>query len=158
MPRSKRQCPPNSIIHALNRSMSGKTLFNSDKDYSAFLKFISHSQIKSNIRICAYCIMPNHWHFALWPEEPRQVSVFIQNLTSKHTQYIKRRIQKPGHIYQGRFTSRIVKNEHYLETLLSYIEYNPVKANLVSAPEKWPWSSAWQRAGGKSEIVLTRPG
>jgi hypothetical protein len=29
---------------------------------------------------------------------------------------------------------------------MDYIENNPVKAGLVTAKEKWPWSSAWKHS------------
>jgi len=46
-----------------------------------------------------------------------------------------------GHLYQGRFGSRLVDDDGYLLELARYLPLNPVKAGLCTAPEGWPWSS-----------------
>jgi putative transposase len=35
-----------------------------------------------SLRICAYCLMPNDWHFVLWPEQNGALSAFLQKLTN----------------------------------------------------------------------------
>ena len=36
------------------------------------------------MRICAYCLMPNHWHMVLWPENDGELSAFMQRLSVTH--------------------------------------------------------------------------
>ncbi len=38
------------------------------------------------MRICAYCWLPNHWHFVAWPEHDGDLSRFMQRMTNMHTQ------------------------------------------------------------------------
>jgi REP element-mobilizing transposase RayT len=47
-----------------------------------------------------------------------------------------------GRIWQREYWDRFVRNERHYWDVKAYIENNPVKANLVKVPEKWPWSSA----------------
>jgi hypothetical protein len=28
------------------------------------------------MRVCAYCLMPDHWHFVLWPEQKQLLSAW----------------------------------------------------------------------------------
>jgi putative transposase len=46
-----------------------------------------------------------------------------------------------GHVYQGRFSSKIIEGDVYMMQCLNYIHNNPVKAKLVSSPDKYCWSS-----------------
>ena len=44
------------------------------------------------MRICAYAVMPNHWHLLLWPECDGELAAFMQRLTITHV----RRWQERG--------------------------------------------------------------
>lgn len=43
-------------------------------------------------------------------------------------------------------------NPKAIHAAIAYIENNPVRAGLVDAPEKWPWSSAYAQANGKGVL------
>ena len=40
-------------------------------------------------------------------------------------------------------------NAKAIHNSIKYIEYNPVRAGLVNAPEEWQWSSAHARSTNK---------
>jgi len=42
---------------------------------------------------------------------------------------------------------RLVRDGKEFDRIRVYLEENPVGAGLVGAAEKYPWSSAWERAG-----------
>jgi hypothetical protein len=44
-----------------------------------------------------------------------------------------------------------VRNDDEFHRIQRYIEWNPVKAGLVFAPEDFRWSSARRKLGGKAE-------
>jgi putative transposase len=49
-------------------------------------------------------------------------------------------------------------DERYLLACARYIEMNPVRAGLVTKPEKWSWSSAWAHMSGNDDkLVKTAP-
>jgi len=43
--------------------------------------------------------------------------------------------------FQGRFKAVLVDRDNYLLEVCRYVELNPLRASLVDAPERWPWSS-----------------
>ena len=45
-----------------------------------------------------------------------------------------------GHLYQGRFKSFPVESDEHLDTVLRYVERNPLRANLVEQAQDWRWS------------------
>ena len=147
MPRPKRCCPGGTAFHVLNRGNRRRTLFSSSADYEAFVRVVQEALLIVPVRILGYCVMPNHWHFVLWPELDDQVSAFMHQMTSTHV----RRWQKAhhcegeGHVYQGPFKSFPVESDEHLYTVCRYVERNPVRAGLVERAEDWIWSSAWAR-------------
>jgi REP element-mobilizing transposase RayT len=56
------------LFHVLNRGVGRMQIFRAEKDYDAFHRLVEQTLRVAPIRICAYCWMPNHWHFVLWPE------------------------------------------------------------------------------------------
>jgi REP-associated tyrosine transposase len=159
MPRSKRICPGGMIFHCLNRSVARLTLFEKDADYEAFERVIEEAHQRVPLRILDYTIMPNHWHFVVWPETDSDVSEFLQWLTVTHTMrwHAHYHTSGTGHLYQGRFKSFPVQDDEHLLSVLRYVERNPVRANLVRRVQDWRWSSAWRRHRGtrKSQQVLS---
>jgi putative transposase len=134
-------------FHVLNRGVNKQTLFHNEFDYAAFEGILSETLEKTPIRILAYCLMPNHWHFVLWPEESGQLAAFMQRLTITHATRWQKHYDRVGlgHVYQGRFKSFPIETEEYLYRVLRYVERNPLRSGLVERAEEWPWGSLWIR-------------
>ena len=74
------------VYHCLNRANGRIQIFNSHKDYQLFENILTEAKEKYPIRILAYCVMPNHWHLVLYPENDNDLSLFMRWLTLTHTQ------------------------------------------------------------------------
>jgi putative transposase len=72
------------LFHVLNRGVGRMQLFSKDRDYAAFEALLHETWESRPVRICAYCLLPNHWHFVLWPERDGDLAAFMQQLTTKH--------------------------------------------------------------------------
>lgn len=55
------------VFHVLNRGVGRMRLFEKDGDYGAFEAVLAETLQVCPMRVCAYCLMPNHWHLVLWP-------------------------------------------------------------------------------------------
>ena len=134
-----------------NRAAGGLKLFRKPADFDAFLGVFDAALDKHPVRVLAYCLMPTHWHFVLWPKADGQMSDFLRWLTLTHAirwQTHFRRIGT-GHVYQNRFKAFPVEDDRHLYTVLRYVKRNPVRAGLVRRAADWPWSSlACRLAGG----------
>ncbi len=153
MPRTARQAPGGMVFHVLNRGVGRMRLFEKDGDYAAFEQVLVETLAVRPMRVCAYCVMPNHWHMVLWPKEDGDLAAFMQRLSITHVRRWQehRHVVGEGHIYQGRYKSfPIERDEHFL-TVCRYVERNPVRANLVERGEDWRWSSLWRRERGGDE-------
>ena len=133
--------------HALNRANQGITLFEHPGDYEAFKAVVVEACLLFPMRILTYCLMPNHWHFVLWPFEDGDLATFFHWLTLTHTRrwHAFQGADGRGHLYQGRFKSIVVEEDEHLLTVCRYVERNPVRAQLAEHAADWRWGAAWQR-------------
>ena len=81
MPREPRATPGGFVYHALNRVVARLPLFQKGGDFEAFERVLIEAHKKHPMRILAYCIMPNHWHFVLWPRADGEWTAFVRWLT-----------------------------------------------------------------------------
>ena len=142
----------------LNRGVGRRTLFEKADDYFALERIIDETLRTRSMRICAYCLMPNHWHFVLWPEHDDDLSVFMQQMTNTHVKRWKEHFHETGygHLYQGRFKSFPVQTDEYFYQVVRYVERNALRANLVASAEEWRWSSLGRRNRSDDLTQLTQ--
>ena len=154
MPRIARISPGGFVYHALNRAVARLPLFEKEADYAAFERVLAEAQDKHPTRILAYCLMPNHWHFLLWPRKDGELTDFLRWLTHTHTMrwHAHHQTQGTGHLYQGRFKAFPVQTDEHFYAVARYVERNPVRAALVRRAENWLWSSAGIRHRGPAEM------
>jgi putative transposase len=132
------------VFHAMNRATLGQVLFSSPTDYDAFIGLCGRAQRRAPIRILAYCLMPNHWHFALWVESDGEMTAFLGWLSFMHAVRLRRLTgtRGKGAVYQDRYLAVPVETDTYFYRLMRYIERNAVRAGLSARPEEWRWCSA----------------
>jgi len=82
------------------------------------------------MRVLAYCLMPNHFHLALWPQADGDLSRWMQWVLTAHVRRYHRHYGSSGHVWQGRFKAFPIQADGHLLTVLRYIERNPVRAGL----------------------------
>lgn len=122
------------------RGNDGREIFFDNMDRCHMCLLIQHGVERYGHRIHAYCFMNNHVHFAIQVSHTC-LSVIMQNVAFRYTQYINKKYNRVGHLFQGRFKSILIDSGKYLKELVRYIHLNPVRASLVDKPEKHPWSS-----------------
>ena len=150
MPRAARVTPGGFVYHVLNRGVGRNRLFWKDADYAAFEQIMEETLTTRPMRICAYCLMPNHWHLILWPEHDGELAAFMQRLTVTHVTRWQRHKRQVGygHVYQGRYKSFPVESDEHFYTAVRYVERNPLRAGLIRRADQWRWSSLWRRLHG----------
>jgi putative transposase len=142
MPRNPRASQGGYCYHVLNRGNGRRTIFHKNGDYAAFIKLLRQAGERTPMRLLAYCLMPNHFHLALWPRGDGDLSDYMMWLLTAHVRRYHQHYHSSGHVYQGRFRSFPIQEDDHLLTVLRYTERNPVRAGLVEQAQDWPWSSA----------------
>ena len=152
MSRTLRAAEGGLIYHALNRANARLAIFDDEGDYEAFERVLAEAISRYDMRLLAYCVLPNHFHLVLWPRLDGDLSRFMGWLTMTHAQrrHAHRHSAGSGHLYQGRFKSFPVADDGHFLTLCRYVERNALRAGLVPRAEAWRWSSLWRRAHATS--------
>ena len=143
------------VFHVLNRGVARMQLFEKAADYQAFEQVLQDTLDQSPMRICAYAVMPNHWHLLLWPECDGELAAFMQRLTITHV----RRWQEHrgyaglGHVYQGRYKSFPVESDEHFWVVAQYVERNALRR--ISSCER---RNGGGRACGNAVILREKSG
>ena len=119
-----------------------------DEDYQEYLSLLEHWCGEFDVRIWAYCLMPNHVHLILVPSTAYGLRGAVAEVHRRYTRMINFREKWRGCLWQGRFASFVMSEKHLMGAT-RYVERNPVKANLVERAEDWRWSSAAAHCGGE---------
>lgn len=150
MPRQARVAVADTVYHVLNRANGRQIIFHTDQDYRHFESLLEEGVEQTDMRILAYCLMPNHWHLILYPRTDTHLGEFMNWLTTTHVRQYRTRTKTigHGHLYQDRYKSFPVQTNEYCSTLIRYVEQNPLRAKLLKRAEHWHWSSLYRREKG----------
>ncbi len=123
-------------------------IFFVDEDREMYLEFLRDYSARNRFQIHAYCLMPNHIHIVGVPEKEDSMAKAIGHAHFRYSQYINRRHERSGHLWQGRFQSCTLDGANYGEAL-RFVEQNPIRAKLVKRAMDYPWSSAGVHCGAE---------
>jgi REP element-mobilizing transposase RayT len=124
----------------MNRSRRSEKVFFDKGDYQAFIQVMIESSEMWNLRISAYCLMPNHYHLLVQTPDAN-IARCMRHINGVYTQRFNVRHRSEGQLFRGRYKSIIVSGDAYLLQIIRYIHRNPVKAGLADKPEAYAWSS-----------------
>jgi putative transposase len=142
MPRTARASVGGLCYHVLNRGNAGVQVFLDDDDYESFVVALRNACDRMPMRVLAYCVLPDHFHLAVWPRGDGDLGRWMHWLLNAQVRRYHQQHHTSGHLWQGRFKAFPVAHDEHLLTMLHYIESNPVRARRVRKAERWQWSSA----------------
>jgi len=155
MPRRARVAVAGIPWHIIQRGNNRSACFYTEEDYSYFLDRLEQESVKFGCAIHTYCLMTNHVHLLLTPQEVDSASLMMKHLGQTYVQYINRTYRRSGTLWEGRFRSCLAQDDHYVMTCYRYIEMNPVRAGMVSHPASYPWSGYHHNARGHINSLIT---
>jgi putative transposase len=139
--------------HVTQRGNRRQQTFFNEEDYQSYLELMAEWCGVRQVEIWAYCLMPNHIHLIAIPKEKESLTLAIGEAHRRYTRRINFREGWRGHLWQGRFSSFIMDENHLL-ACTKYIEMNPVRAGLVKKARDWPWSSAKAHIRGQDDLLV----
>jgi REP element-mobilizing transposase RayT len=131
---------PDAWYHVMNRGRRGEDIFADDQDYKMFTELLKETSEMWNVRIAAYCLMPNHYHMLIQTPNAN-ISRSMRHLNGVYTQRYNSRHQYDGQLFRGRYKSILIDTDSYLLQVVRYIHRNPLKANLTENIDKYKWCS-----------------
>jgi putative transposase len=127
--------------HITQRGNARRAVFDSDGDRLAYLNLLDAYSRMHRLQIVGYCLMPNHVHLIAIPLRTDAMHRALHTAHGRYSAYLNARESRTGHIWQARFYSCPMDDNHFW-TALRYVERNPVRAGMVKTAESYPWSSA----------------
>jgi len=153
MPRNARIVIPGVPHHLTQRGNDRRVVFLQDADYLKYLEFLCEYAGKYRVAVHGYCLMSNHSHLVLTPPDEKELARAIGRTHGRYAQYFNAAYRRSGHLWQNRFFSCALDEEHYW-LALAYAERNPPRAHLVGDAGAYRWSSAAAHLGGADETGL----
>ena len=127
MARLARIVIPGIPHHVTQRGNRRETIFFEESDYRAYLALLGAAAKKTRTQIAAYCLMPNHVHLILFPDDEDGLRATLADAHRRYTGRINARNKWTGHLWQGRFGSVAMDEEHFA-CAVRYVSLNPVRA------------------------------
>jgi REP-associated tyrosine transposase len=158
MARKPRFTLPGYPQHIIQRGLDRQACFFSSADCRLYLELLQEAAGKYDCHVHAYVLMTNHVHVLATPQKSLGISFMMQRLAQRYVRAINRTYRRTGTLWEGRYKAGLVDTGRYLLTCMRYIELNPVRANMVSHPAEYAWSS-YRRNGQNSpdQVVKSHP-
>ncbi len=158
MPRRLRHSLQGTVFHVMNRAVRRTILFENRLDYQAFFAVVREGLAKYKIRVIAYEVMPNHWHFVVICDRIEEVSNWLHWVTGTHAirWNLAHGTSGTGAVYHTRFKAVPVQKETSLIRVCRYVERNALRKGLVPAAELWPWGSLYAVCQNCHPIPLSK--
>jgi putative transposase len=140
---------PDLPHHVTQRGNRRERIFFEPGDEQVYLDLLTAQLRRRQVACWSYCLMPNHVHLVLTPSDETGLALAVGEAHRRYTVFVSARAGWTGHLFQGRFAS-VAMDEDHLLAAFRYIALNPVKARLTKRPQDWPWSSAPALLAGRS--------
>lgn len=157
--------------HIFNRGVNSSDIFLCGKDYRRFYESLflfnneNYSHVKGDriedevimattdilgdyrvakVSILAFCLLPNHFHLFVRQESESGISSFMQQVAKGYAQYINKKYDRTGPLFDGRFQAVHVENEAHYRHLPRYIHLNAL--DLLGIHWRYGQIKDWNRA------------
>jgi putative transposase len=154
MSRIARAVVPGLPHHVTQRGNRRGKVFFEEGDYALYRDLLAERCRKLGVEVWGWCLMPNHVHLILAPRSADGLARAIGETHRRYTAFVNARARQTGHLFQARFASAVMDEEHLLAAL-RYVSLNPVRAKLVKRAQDWRWSSVRAHLKGASDGLTT---
>ena len=155
MPRKPRFFVADVANHIIQRGNNKEAVFFEEEDYRKYLTTLNEAATKQGVKIHAYVLMTNHIHLLATADTTSGISQMMQQVGRLYVPYVNFKYIRTGTLWEDRFKSSLVADEIYVLACMCYIEMNPVRAQMVKAPQDYKWSSYHSNVRGSYDPVIS---
>jgi REP element-mobilizing transposase RayT len=141
--------------HVSNRGLAKRPMFENADDVARFLDLLGEAVSRGLIEIHAFCVMVTHFHLLIRSTRG-ELSNALQWIQNQYVRWFNRSRRRDGALVHGRFGSQLVEDSAYWETVVHYIDQNPVSAKMCVLPSDHAHGSAAAYRGCGGPDWLTR--
>ncbi|TAL60906.1 MAG: hypothetical protein EPN88_15315 [Bacteroidetes bacterium] len=176
------------IYHIFNRGVERRVVFTNKREYDRMLRVMRYYRFAHvpmrysrfaelpdaeqftilqklsetailEVKILAYCLMPNHFHLILKQENTEGISRYVSNISNSYSKYFNTKHHRIGPLFQGAFKAIWIETDEQLVHLSRYIHLNPITSFLVKEKnlDMHIWSSLPEYLSTESKNILSDP-
>ena len=153
----KREFIDGAFYHVTSRTNDKSRVFKNKLGRKVMLIALQDAKDKFHFRLTNFCVMPTHIHLLIQPAEGThldKIMHWLKNNTAKRWNFIH---GSSDHLWGQRYFARAVKDIREYDSVMDYIDQNPVKAKLSSTPAEWKASGAFYKAQDLQDLVDFSP-
>ena len=143
--------------HVIARANRKEMILDSEAMKDLFLEVVVRARKKYYFRVSNFCIMGNHFHMIIQPISGTSLSEIMRWIMSVFAMRWNKIHHLCGHVWGGRFFSRLITSLPEFIQVFRYIDQNPVKACQVECPYEWRYGGLWHLRRGLLEIIDAIP-
>ena len=147
---------PGRIYHIYNRGVDGRVIFSDTEDFEKFIgilkgylgefiiekggrfkserPYLSRHRQKMNlfgrIKLLGYCLMPNHFHLVLQPQEAETIAKLMRRLGTAYAMYFNGRYKRIGTLWESGYRCVEVWGDERIVHLTRWVHLNPVSREV----------------------------
>lgn len=140
------------VYHVYNRGNRKARIFHYPEDNAQFLIRLHEYAKRRGVDVLAYCLMGNHFHLLLRGGKQNAISGLMQSLGIAYAKYFNWRYELVGHVFQGRFGSRFIRDDLDLANVARYIHRNPAMSADINT---YRWSDFRHHCERRTQLVDT---
>jgi REP element-mobilizing transposase RayT len=149
-----------AVHHIMVRGIERRTIFSDDRDRLQFVDRFTRVALEAEARCFAWALLGNHAHLVV-QRRAQPISRLMARLNTGYARWFNRRYERVGYLFQGRFRSRIVRDDADLVQLVRYVHRNPLEAGIVRTLkdlERYPWCGHGGLTGARPPLPIEAPG
>lgn len=140
MPNRHRLHVPGGIYYLFRSTDPRHPIFSRPEEYARFDDLLPIALASADVRLLAYCWLPESLHLAVEIGE-KPVADFMRALIWRYSRSFRQPVDGDRPWFRERYHATVVQAETYLESLVHYIHYLPVRVGLAAYPDAYPHSS-----------------
>ncbi len=139
MPRTRRIALVGRPHVVVARGNNGGRVFFDDTDYEGYLSALRELVREGHVALSAFCLMKSEVRLVVTPLR-LPLAQIVQRLHTSHVRRVNARVQRTGHLFEGRFRSLVIPDDKVVDAV-RWVHLWPVRSGRVRRPDTYPWSS-----------------
>ena len=141
--RSLRKLRKNATYHVTSKINRDENIFEEKEFAEIFLEVVRLAKNIYDFDLRNFCVMPDHIHFLIKPIKNSNLSRIMQWIKSVFAKIFNKRMNYSGHVWKGRFFSKIIEDVKQLVNTFLYIARNPVAAFIVKKATEYEFGGIY---------------
>lgn len=151
--RKPRELKEGARYHVTGRANNKTMILGNAPMKELLITVIKRAKTKYRFQIENFCIMGNHFHLIIRPGKGESLSAIMRWIMSVFAMTYNKIWGFTGHVWGGRFFSRIIQGFRELVLTFRYIDENPIRAHQAEDRMDWRYGGLWHARTGNRDIL-----